>query len=224
MKFRVHIDGVEHQVEATVDGALLLDGEPFRAKVNGPSDDRRTVQLGSKTYDVRVVENCIDTGLVVLELAGERISLSVSGVEKGARRGGSTGSEGSAASLPGGAGVSGGARAAAGAPANAMGSSGALADVASSAGRAGIEPAGSASGGQMEAGEAKDGIWAPVPGRIVDVFVKPGDVIEEGAPVLILEAMKMENELHAPHRGTVAAVMVKKGDQAEKGQLLIVFA
>ncbi len=69
----------------------------------------------------------------------------------------------------------------------------------------------------------KEGIWAPVPGKIVDVFVKIGDTVEEGASVLILEAMKMENELHSPKRGVVTAVLVKKGDQAEKGQLLVAF-
>ncbi len=45
----------------------------------------------------------------------------------------------------------------------------------------------------------------------------------EGDLVLILEAMKMENELHASKKATVAAVLVKKGDQAERGQLLVAF-
>ena len=71
--------------------------------------------------------------------------------------------------------------------------------------------------------EAKDGIWAPVPGKIIDVRVKAGDSVKEGDLVVILEAMKMENELHAPKQAKVAAVPIKKGDQVQKGQLLVAF-
>ena len=60
-----------------------------------------------------------------------------------------------------------------------------------------------------------------MPGKIVDVFVKLGDNVEEGAPLVVLEAMKMENELRAPKKGTVTVVAVKKGDTAERGQLLV---
>ena len=69
----------------------------------------------------------------------------------------------------------------------------------------------------------KDGIFAPVPGKIVDIKVKVGDTVKEGDLVLILEAMKMENELHASKQATVAAVLVNKGDQTTKGQLLVAF-
>ena len=64
-------------------------------------------------------------------------------------------------------------------------------------------------------------LFAPVPGKIVDVFVKVGDAIEEGAPLVVLEAMKMENELRAPKKGKVSAVLVQKGDTAQRGQLLV---
>jgi biotin carboxyl carrier protein len=84
-------------------------------------------------------------------------------------------------------------------------------------------PGGDAAGGAKEPGEYKDGIFAPVPGKIVDIRVKAGDTVKEGDLVLILEAMKMENELHAPKQATVAAVLVNKGDQAGKGQLLVAF-
>ncbi len=67
----------------------------------------------------------------------------------------------------------------------------------------------------------QDGLFAPVPGKIVDVFVKPGDDVDEGTPLVVLEAMKMENELRAPKKGTVTAVLVTKGDTAERGQLLV---
>jgi len=94
--------------------------------------------------------------------------------------------------------------------------------VAQGAGAGGAAGAAETAAGGLPA-EVKEGVWAPVPGKIVNVMVKPGDKVEEGAPVVVLEAMKMENELHAPKKGTVAAVLVKKGDQAEKGQLLVAF-
>ncbi len=57
----------------------------------------------------------------------------------------------------------------------------------------------------------------------MDVKVKAGDAVKEGDLMVILEAMKMENELHASKAATVAAVLVNKGDQAAKGQLLVAF-
>ena len=53
---------------------------------------------------------------------------------------------------------------------------------------------------------------APMPGNILDVRVKPGDSVKAGDTLLILEAMKMENEISAPQDGTVASVDVRKGD------------
>jgi biotin carboxyl carrier protein len=72
--------------------------------------------------------------------------------------------------------------------------------------------------------EYTDGVFAPVPGKVVDIKVKEGDSVKEGDLVLILEAMKMENELHAAKAGTIAAVLVNKGDQTTKGQLLVAFS
>ncbi len=173
MKFKIQIDVAEHEVEATAAGSVSVGGEAFEAKMTKPSADRRNVQVGDKTYEIRVVENCADTGIFVLEIAGERVPITVSDVAKSAP-------VATAAVL--------------GVPA--------------------AEPA---------PAEVKHGVWAPVPGKIVNVMVKAGDKVEEGAPVAVLEAMKMENELHSPVKGTVTAVMIKKGDQAEKGQLLIAF-
>ncbi len=62
---------------------------------------------------------------------------------------------------------------------------------------------------------------AIMPGQIVRVLVEPGQQVEEGEPVCVLEAMKMENELHAGQSGTVEAVYVKAGDDVEKDQVLI---
>ena len=66
-------------------------------------------------------------------------------------------------------------------------------------------------------------IKAPMPGLIIDLKVKTGDVVKAGDPLLILEAMKMENILKAPGEGEVKSVKVKKGDSVEKNQVLIEF-
>ncbi len=66
-------------------------------------------------------------------------------------------------------------------------------------------------------------IKAPMPGLIIDLKVKTGDVVKAGDQLLILEAMKMENILKAPGEGTVKNVKVKKGDSVEKGQVLVEF-
>ena len=61
---------------------------------------------------------------------------------------------------------------------------------------------------------------APMPGNILDVKVKPGDSVKAGDTLLILEAMKMENEISAPQDGTIASVDVRKGDVVYSGALL----
>jgi pyruvate carboxylase subunit B len=63
-------------------------------------------------------------------------------------------------------------------------------------------------------------VLAIMPGKIIRVMVAVGDCIEEGQPVCVLEAMKMENELHARQAGTIKAVYVKPGDDVEKDQVL----
>ncbi len=62
---------------------------------------------------------------------------------------------------------------------------------------------------------------APMPGYIVEVLVKPGDAIEEGTPLFVLSAMKMENTILADGIGTVKSVEVKVDDSVVKGQLII---
>lgn len=62
---------------------------------------------------------------------------------------------------------------------------------------------------------------SPMPGVIVDVKVKVGDVVKEGDLVAVLEAMKMETEIFSPKSGTVSAVNVSKGSQVELGDALI---
>ena len=63
---------------------------------------------------------------------------------------------------------------------------------------------------------------APMPGTIVDVKVNVGDSVERAQVVIIMEAMKMENEIVAPVAGTVQAIRVKKGDSVNVGDVMAV--
>jgi acetyl/propionyl-CoA carboxylase alpha subunit len=62
---------------------------------------------------------------------------------------------------------------------------------------------------------------APMPGLIVRVSVQPGDVVAAGQGLVVMEAMKMENELRAPGAGRVKAVLTKPGSAVEKGAVLV---
>jgi len=71
---------------------------------------------------------------------------------------------------------------------------------------------------------SRDGrVKSPIPGRIKAVFVQLGDRVEAGAPLLILEAMKMESEIHSNCSGRVSKVLVNKGDIVQEGDALIEF-
>ena len=63
-------------------------------------------------------------------------------------------------------------------------------------------------------------IPSPMMGKILSVRIKPGDAVKKGQIIMILEAMKMENEIVAPEDGVVASVEVKEGTQLEAGDLL----
>lgn len=62
---------------------------------------------------------------------------------------------------------------------------------------------------------------APMPGNILDIKVSNGASVKAGDVLVILEAMKMENEIVAPQDGTVASINVNKGDTVEAGQTLV---
>ncbi len=62
---------------------------------------------------------------------------------------------------------------------------------------------------------------APMPGRVVRVLVSVGQVVERGTAVVIVEAMKMENEITAPASGTVLHVHASEGAAVDSGQLLV---
>ncbi|WP_460586056.1 acyl-CoA carboxylase biotin carboxyl carrier protein subunit [Hymenobacter arcticus] len=65
---------------------------------------------------------------------------------------------------------------------------------------------------------------APMPGLIIDIRVQPGQAVQKGDPLLVLEAMKMENILKAPADGTVASIAVVLRANVTKGQVLVKFA
>lgn len=191
MKFRVKIDGVDHQVVSSPDGVLAIDSQRFDVKLSRPSEDRRVVQVGEKSYEVRIAESDVEAGSHVLEVAGERISVSVMDISSG----GMAPVRGTAMSVIGGRVTAGPAPAGAGTAKPA-------------------EPA-------VVAEDTGQGVRAPMPGKIVKVLVKTGEKVAVGDPVVTLEAMKMENELCAPAEGTVKAVPVRQGDSVEAGQLLV---
>lgn len=84
-------------------------------------------------------------------------------------------------------------------------------------------PAKAAPAPKAQAG-AGDPVKAPMPGNILNVSVKPGDKVNAGDTLMLLEAMKMENPIPAPHSGTVTSVLVEKGATVEAGQILLTLA
>lgn len=74
-------------------------------------------------------------------------------------------------------------------------------------------------GGLSNAG----GLIAGMPGKIIDVFVKEGDEVNAGDPLLIMEAMKMENEMKAANDVKIKSILVQKGQSVEAGAELITY-
>ena len=71
------------------------------------------------------------------------------------------------------------------------------------------------------AGGSGRGVKSPLPGVILDVKVKVGDAVKKGQTVVILEAMKMENNINADQDGTITAINVKQGDSVLEGTDLV---
>ena len=67
----------------------------------------------------------------------------------------------------------------------------------------------------------KSGVKSPLPGVILDIKVNVGDTVKKGQTVIILEAMKMENNINADKDGTVTAISVNKGDSVLEGSVLV---
>lgn len=64
-------------------------------------------------------------------------------------------------------------------------------------------------------------IKAPLPGVILDMHVREGDAVKAGQVLLVMEAMKMENNIVAPNDGTVTALRISKGDNVLEGDVLV---
>ncbi len=81
-----------------------------------------------------------------------------------------------------------------------------------------------AAGGVQKANAPAAGakVTTPLPGTILDVFVNVGDTVKAGQTVVLLEAMKMENNIEADAEGTVKEVKVRKGDSVLEGDVLVV--
>ncbi len=78
-------------------------------------------------------------------------------------------------------------------------------------------------GFEVGAGKQINAIKAPMPGLILSINVEVGQEVQENETLLILEAMKMENNFSSPRAGIIKSILIQKGDAVEKGQLLIEF-
>jgi 3-methylcrotonyl-CoA carboxylase alpha subunit len=71
--------------------------------------------------------------------------------------------------------------------------------------------------------DAHGGLKAPMPGKVIALVAPVGTVVDKGAPLLVLEAMKMEHTIAAPASGTVRAFHFAAGDQVDEGADLVDF-
>ncbi|MEA2239780.1 MAG: 3-methylcrotonyl-CoA carboxylase alpha subunit [Thermoanaerobaculia bacterium] len=76
-------------------------------------------------------------------------------------------------------------------------------------------------GSRTRARHADHSLSAPMPGVVLKILVAVGDEVAKGAPLLILEAMKMEHQITAPRDGTVAAINCKEGEMVQPGLDLV---
>lgn len=79
-------------------------------------------------------------------------------------------------------------------------------------------------GMSVTAGPGSGDVQAPMPGKVLQVLVAQGDDVEEGTPLLVLEAMKMEHTMKAPAAATVQGVHAKEGEVVSQRALLLSFA
>lgn len=72
--------------------------------------------------------------------------------------------------------------------------------------------------------EGKQQVIAPMPGKVVRVFVKPGEAVEAGQGLGVIEAMKMQNEIRSPKSGAVERLLISVGQTVNAGDILAVIA
>jgi len=83
---------------------------------------------------------------------------------------------------------------------------------------------------RMRVGDKQTGIEAsgrqevkvPMPGKVITLLASEGDAVEKGQGLVIIEAMKMENEVRSPGTGQVKEIRIKAGESVEAGQVLVV--
>ena len=84
-----------------------------------------------------------------------------------------------------------------------------------------VEASSAAETSAAATGDAPDALTAPMPGRIARIHVTEGDRVRQNAPLVILEAMKMEHAVKTARAGRVARVLVREGDPVDAGAALV---
>jgi biotin carboxyl carrier protein len=82
-----------------------------------------------------------------------------------------------------------------------------------------VRVGGNQAGAQMQ---GRQNVSVPMPGKVIAILVAEGDQVEKGQGLIIVEAMKMENEVHSPIAGEVKEIKVKTGETVEGGAVLLV--
>ena len=83
------------------------------------------------------------------------------------------------------------------------------------------DPREAARAGKQGVGEGRQTVSAPMPGKVVRVLVSEGDEVKPGDGLVVVEAMKMQNEVQAPHGGTITAIRIEAGARCERGDILL---
>jgi biotin carboxyl carrier protein len=84
------------------------------------------------------------------------------------------------------------------------------------------DPRNASRGAKSALGSGRQNIVAPMPGKVIRMLVKPGDAVEAGQGLAVVEAMKMQNEMKAPRAARVLEVRSRDGDTVAAGETLVV--